>query len=169
MSLSMKRRSGLVALIVAFPLAIGCGGSSGGKVHVSGRVTLDEKPLDAGTITFTRVENDKSQAVGGAIVKGQYSVDNVAPGQNKVLIKGGTKSTGETPPGATNQMEHVKQATQMAQIGRVNHQKAKKMAEAMKGDAGLVSDKTVGNNQIQEITTGSSQTVNISLTSTTGK
>jgi hypothetical protein len=40
------------------------------------------------------------------------------------------------------------------------------MAEAMKGDASVVTDKTAGNGQVQQITTDSSQTINISLMST---
>jgi hypothetical protein len=132
---------------------------------VGGRVTLDDKPLDAGTITFSRTESDKSVA-GGPIVKGQYSVDNVAPGQNKILVHGSIKgSTGGTPTTSSSREEHARQANQMAQVGRMNHQKAIKMAEAVTGDAGIVTDKTMGNNQIQQITTDSSQTINISLMS----
>jgi hypothetical protein len=165
MSPSALFRFHSVALVAILSLALGCGGKGAG-VHVSGRVTLDDKPLDTGTITFTRVESDKSQA-GGPIVKGQFSVDNVAPGQNKILINGSTKgSTGGASSTPNNQMEHLKQANQMAGIGKMHHQKAIKMAEAMKGDASVVTDKTAGNGQVQQITTDTSQTINISLMST---
>jgi hypothetical protein len=56
----------------------------------------------------------------------------------------------------------------MAALGQMNHRKAAKLAEVMKGPE-PVSDKTTGNNQTQQITTDRNQTVDISLMSAKAK
>src|SRR5438105_3342184 len=64
-------------------LASGCG-ASGSKKAVSGKVTFDGKPLEAGMIVFTPTDPNV-KAVGGApIVNGTYSI----PGGEKGLEVG---------------------------------------------------------------------------------
>lgn len=68
----------LLALVV--PLAIGCGG---GKGKVTGNVTVDNKPLPGGTITF---HPSKGNAASGEIIDGQYTVTGVPTGNARVSV-----------------------------------------------------------------------------------
>ncbi len=70
---------GVLALLM--PLMIGCGG---GKGAVSGTVTLDGKPLPAGTIGF---RPSKGTPVVGTIKDGQSSVSGVPSGNVKVTVE----------------------------------------------------------------------------------
>jgi hypothetical protein len=161
--------SGRFRLAVCIPvllLAVGCQRSSGKGVHVSGHVTLDGKPLDAGSISFTNV-GGKAPQTGGKIVQGQYSVDNVTPGKNQISVQGGVRgSEGAGGGGRSDYAQHMQRehrAAQMAGMGKENPQKAARMAqEASRGDT-VVSDKTMGNNQVQEITSENNQTIDINL------
>ncbi len=65
----------------------GCGPDTGGRVAVSGHVTLRGTPLKQGTIEFA-AKNGSSQS-GGAITEGKYSlsaVQGLPPGQYIVRI-----------------------------------------------------------------------------------
>ena len=80
---SLRRRSfsvvtSVVALVI--PLAIGCGG---GKGKVSGNVTVDGKPLPAGTIVF---HPSKGNPVSSEITDGHYTVTGVPTGNCTVTV-----------------------------------------------------------------------------------
>jgi hypothetical protein len=68
----------------------GCGGDGDGIAHepVSGTVTLDGKPLEKGTITFTPTEGGEFGA-GGVIADGRYKIgraDGPVPGPHAVKV-----------------------------------------------------------------------------------
>ena len=73
----------------------GC--SRSGKLEVTGQVSLDDKPLDDGTIDFFPL-NGQGPSAAGIIAQGRYSVPIVA-GEMRVVIQG-FKQVG------TQQMQH---------------------------------------------------------------
>lgn len=77
-------------VLCASGLVLG-GCSTNGLIEVGGQVTLDDKPLEKGTISFVPVDG-KGPSAAGIIENGHYSVE-VAPGQKKVEILG-YKTTG---------------------------------------------------------------------------
>lgn len=91
----MKRRrvsnSCAVALVTVGIVACGCSGPGDGlpREPVSGKVTLDGKPLPEGTIQFTS-EDEKGGGVGGATIQnGQFSIPRetgLVPGNYRVAI-----------------------------------------------------------------------------------
>lgn len=70
----------LALLTLLIPVAMGCGGR---KAKVSGSVTLDGKPLPAGTIVF---HPSKGNSVSGEIHDGQYTVTGAPTGEVKVTV-----------------------------------------------------------------------------------
>lgn len=88
---SSIRRIGSVFLL--FASIIGCGGGTGGRVPVTGVITLKGVPLDDGTIEFS----SPSVKSGASIIKGKYSMpadQGLTPGKYKVMI---TAGDGKTP------------------------------------------------------------------------
>lgn len=77
---------GMLALWVAS--AVGCGG---GKATVTGKVTIDGKPLPAGRISF--VPSKGGAGVGADIKDGQYTVEKVPVGSVKVTVETTTIKT----------------------------------------------------------------------------
>jgi hypothetical protein len=102
--------AGLVPLALALAGASGCGDSAGGRLPVSGTVTLKGKALDEGVIEFVPLdepEPGKPYTKSGAVVlNGKYSVprqQGLVPGKYKVLISSGIKqeATGDEAPAPT--------------------------------------------------------------------
>ena len=84
---------------------IGCGGSSDSlpRQAVSGSVTLDGKPLEAGSITFDPADPGQPNPVSGyaTISGGSYSIataNGLTPGSYRVSI---VSSAGDAAPAAT--------------------------------------------------------------------
>lgn len=75
-------------------------GCSQRKAEVSGTITLDDKPVEAGTITFIPVDG-KATTEGGAISDGRYTV-HLRPGTMKITISALKLPPGETPSPAAN-------------------------------------------------------------------
>ncbi len=71
------------------PLALlalaGCAGKK--AANVSGSVTLDGKPIQAGMVVFTGADNKETS---GPILDGKYTVFNAPLGQAKVSLKNTT-------------------------------------------------------------------------------
>jgi hypothetical protein len=70
----------------------GCGGS--GQIELSGDVTLDDKPIEAGAILLTPTDG-KGTATGGEIKDGKYVLTGKQaprPGTYKVAINANKKS-----------------------------------------------------------------------------
>jgi hypothetical protein len=85
---------GLAVFLVS--AAVGCGSGSG--VHqVSGKVTLDNEPLPDGDITFFPEAKDAAPE-GGKIKDGQYKLNKVKSGKNKVVIQARRLVPGKTGP-----------------------------------------------------------------------
>jgi hypothetical protein len=76
---------------------IGCGGSSNGRLEVSGMVTLDGRPLDQGSIEFND-PNGKLPSSGAVIANGAYNLPaakGLQPGSYKAAIDS-ADPTGQT-------------------------------------------------------------------------
>jgi hypothetical protein len=74
----------LAPLLLGFALSSGCGGSQGAKCTISGKVTVDGQPVEAGTISFEPAAGDAPSG-GGEIKAGSYTA--VVPrGSHKVRI-----------------------------------------------------------------------------------
>lgn len=73
------------AVVLACLVAVvGCGG---GPPELTGKVTLDGKPVEIGTITLTPADG-KGQTAGGPIKDGAYTVADAPLGTVKVSISG---------------------------------------------------------------------------------
>lgn len=75
---------GLMVLAVSVAL-VGCGPSDG-MLNVNGTITMDGKPVEAGSITITPVDGS-SKVGGGAFENGTFST-RAAPGEMAVQIRG---------------------------------------------------------------------------------
>ena len=77
----------LISLVFMFMMfVIGCGGSEANTIRITGKVTLDDKPVEQGAIKFY-AEDGLTPGGGGTIKDGTY-IANVPPGKKKVLING---------------------------------------------------------------------------------
>jgi len=67
-------------------MGTGCPGGDGAKNSVSGKVTLNGKPV-AGTVVFIGADNSE---VGTSPIgpEGNYTIVNPTPGPVKILVKG---------------------------------------------------------------------------------
>ena len=85
-----------VVCVLAFSLAVGCGGSKVVRCPVSGTVTVGGEPVEVGSIEFIPEADSTGPVCGGTIADGAYSIDKKGgptPGNYKVRIVG-SKSTG---------------------------------------------------------------------------
>lgn len=83
----MQRTALLLFLLALLSPTIGCGPDTGGRVGVSGNVTLQGEPLESGTIQF--VAADGSQMSGATITAGKYEVPAIQglnPGKYTVRV-----------------------------------------------------------------------------------
>jgi len=84
------RRSLVNPTILLLPFVLLAAGCSGGKKksEVKGTITVDNKPLSAGTITFhNNPEKPKDKIVeSGDIEDGSYTVKGLTPGEYKVTV-----------------------------------------------------------------------------------
>jgi len=85
----------LVGFLLAVVFAMGCGG---GKVSLSGKVTVKGKPLASGSIMVQSPDGTTSV---GVITNGAYTVENVGPGLCKIAITDGTSAVAPPTPGRT--------------------------------------------------------------------
>ena len=88
----MKRLRRMVFLIATFVL-LGCGGATAidpaDTVEVTGKVTLDGKPLGDAEIYMIPVDGDQSIGtfMGQADNQGNYSIAGVLPGEYEVRVQ----------------------------------------------------------------------------------
>lgn len=78
-----------VCWIAVAILACGCGGDDLQRAAVSGKVTLDGKPLEKGSIQFIPRGGDSRGAAWGEVAAGAYAIpasDGAAPGSYDVSI-----------------------------------------------------------------------------------
>ncbi|MFI4876784.1 MAG: hypothetical protein ACIALR_15645 [Blastopirellula sp. JB062] len=76
----------LLTTAFCLPLAIGCRYETERQGLVSGVVTLDDQPLENGSISFLPIDG-KTATAGGIIKNGQFSI-SMPPGKKKVEIVG---------------------------------------------------------------------------------
>lgn len=100
-----RRPRPAVATLVAALLFCGCGGEEDGLVRegVSGRVTLDGRPLPGGAIRFIPKGGEQAAASWGRVADGAYAIaasDGPVAGEYAVAITSeGTTEPIEGPPG----------------------------------------------------------------------
>lgn len=78
---------------------IGCG-DGGSRAEVSGSVTFEKAPVEAGSIAFIPIEGTKGPSTGGSIQAGKYHIprrDGPVIGPHRVEIRA-TRTTGEQVP-----------------------------------------------------------------------
>ena len=136
------RRFGLFGLFLLSAAPLGCGSKTG---TVTGKVTLDGKPLLIGKISFT----GKGKTVSADIIEGEYTAKKVPVGDVKVtvdtsiakheadnLLAGAQRGGGGMPPGGPprgmkegRQMppEAKKALEEQAQLAAENSKKAKEL------------------------------------------
>jgi len=99
----LLRAGSAVAAVLLTLTLVGCGASDDlPREGVSGTVTLNDKPLASGFITFMPAASEVTQG-GGIIQEGKYSIprdQGLVPGNYKVLI---TSSGG----GSEKQTDHL--------------------------------------------------------------
>lgn len=66
----------VLCLLAVAACAAGCGGKTDewNRAGVQGRIILDGRPLQSGTITFFPIGGTKGPAAGGEITGGEYSI-----------------------------------------------------------------------------------------------
>src|SRR5580698_4403437 len=74
-----------VTLMACFLFLACTARSSAADVKVSGKITLDGKPLAAGKVTF---HLDNGQFIGSKVKDGAYKIDHLPPGKYKVTVEG---------------------------------------------------------------------------------
>ena len=112
-----SRLSSGCALLFVF-LATGCGSSDGvPRGAVSGKVTLDGKPVPQGTISFVPVDASAGPSAGATIVDGAYAIDEQGGpviGKNRVQItaprKTGKKFPAVPPAPAGSMIEETEES-----------------------------------------------------------
>lgn len=91
-----SQRTLVLFLIVSLAAAAGCSDRYGGRMEVSGTVTLEGQPLKDGSITFVPLDKQETQS-GSGVVNGAYTVprkNGLKPGKYRVEI---TSGDGKTP------------------------------------------------------------------------
>jgi hypothetical protein len=103
-------RTAIVGLLLAAALVLpGCGDQYGGRMPISGSVTLEGQPLDVGTIIFEPLEKGPTRAQ-GEVKSGQFSIpreSGLTPGKYLVRLTAGdgktpTNEEAAGPGGSTN-------------------------------------------------------------------
>lgn len=84
MSNPLRGRAWAAAALAAVVVIAGCGGPP--RAQVRGKVTIDGRPLENGSIEFFPVDG-KGQTAGTAIQNGEYQVET-SVGEMKVTING---------------------------------------------------------------------------------
>src|SRR6186713_1289520 len=82
----MRLERTAAAALVAATLLLAVGGFGEKLGEVSGTVSYDGKPVEAGSIRFVP-ENGKNPE-GAVIIDGKYKVANLPPGPAKIVITG---------------------------------------------------------------------------------
>ncbi len=83
----MQRTALILLLIALLSPVLGCGTDTGGRLAVSGTITLKGEPLESGTIQFAAV--DGSLMSGATIAAGKYDIpaaQGLTPGTYTVRV-----------------------------------------------------------------------------------
>jgi hypothetical protein len=142
MSRTLFHRLAWLLVALALPAALGCGPNWTGRVYLTGTVTLDGQPLASGTITFTSLKGGVTS--GGRIIMGEYSVNDVSLGENRVVISIVQMSDQVQDIGHYN---HGKKWDDYKVLGRKSPTEAQKKAE----EEGLISPGFDGADQLRDV------------------
>jgi hypothetical protein len=88
----MYRLVSAVLMTMSICVLCGCGSPAKdplGRQAVTGKVTLDGKPIDVGSISFQPIAKSGPAASGAVITSGQYKIpaeSGLAPGEYRVVI-----------------------------------------------------------------------------------
>jgi hypothetical protein len=85
---------GLILCSAAVPVLPGCSRRDG-RLAVSGAVTIDDKPLETGSIRFQPVDINKATGSGAIVRNGKYSVPadhGLTPGKYLVTVQASEKT-----------------------------------------------------------------------------
>ena len=90
----------LLLVVLACPGMLGCGALEGGpqRAAVSGRITVDGRPLENGSVQFIPTQGTSGPVAGAGVTDGEYSLSKAqgpVVGTNRVQISG-TRKTGRT-------------------------------------------------------------------------
>jgi hypothetical protein len=78
----------VLALVSAVCLSVGCGGRKNHpRAEVSGKVTIGDKPLPGGMITFTREDDARDSCIVYILSDGTYSTTSAPVGKCKVSVR----------------------------------------------------------------------------------
>ncbi len=104
-AMETSRLGGVGWLLISMALCLGCSGGSGGRIAISGTVTLNGAPLDKGNISFQPSEGAKTSS-GAIISAGNFSIPRdkgLLPGKYRVEVNaaaaGGGGSATDAAPG----------------------------------------------------------------------
>ena len=123
--LVVSKRAGWLALALAALVFVGCGGKGG--IKLSGKATLDGKPLEYASISFSP-EDGQGQPVGGSIEEGEFTVTGVSLGKNRVKVT--LAAEGESKPTHQRQrMQEIKDERKQANRGAPAAPKALKVKD----------------------------------------
>jgi hypothetical protein len=90
-----KTLYGVLLLLVVYLVFTWIWGSRNWKVTVTGTVTFNGKPVEEGIITFLLAEDVKGgTSAAGGIKDGKFTVPDVSPGKNTVLVQASEKGSG---------------------------------------------------------------------------
>ncbi len=92
----------IAACLLLLPSFVGCNKNPLGRLAVSGRITLDGKPLDKGTIEFRPQAGGASVGSGGVITNGAFAIptlQGLPPGKYDVRIFSGRPDDSPLPEG----------------------------------------------------------------------
>jgi hypothetical protein len=70
-------------------VAVGCGRGPGDRCAISGSVTLDEEPVDGGSIQISPLDSEQTSASGAMIVGGHFAIpreSGLKPGKYRIRI-----------------------------------------------------------------------------------
>jgi hypothetical protein len=120
-------------------VAAGC--TKVAKATVHGAVTYDGQAVESGFVTFHSEEVQGARAA-GEIKNGEYTVENVSLGKNRVEVV----ASEQQPAPAGNQTRRSREEANAERLGKMKHHEAKAKPSIAKN--------AVGNNEIWEIGTG---------------
>jgi hypothetical protein len=93
-------------------LSVGCGKEDASRGNLSGKVTLDGKPVELGTILLTPIEGAKGVVTGGSIENGRYQLVGkaaAAVGRNRVEVRAMRKTGRMVPKPFTQSGETIEE------------------------------------------------------------
>lgn len=83
-------KNNILAVVLLFLVAAGCGKDAGNRIPLRGEVTLDREPVEKASISFVAKPGTRSATAMGAVEGGKFSIpahQGVEPGEFTVRIR----------------------------------------------------------------------------------